>query len=72
MQAIFIMFGSADSDQIIHFCNSNQFSNILIPYFAGPYICHKSCWASFCLQSTETKCMQACKPPKGNQTHCTH
>ncbi len=49
------MFGSADSGQIIHFCNSNQFSNILIPYFAGPYNCQKSCWASFCLQSTVTK-----------------
>ncbi len=26
---------SADLGQIIHFCISNQFNNILIPYFAG-------------------------------------
>ncbi len=46
-----------DLGPIVHFCISNQFSNILIPYFAGVNICYKSCWANFCLQSTVIKCL---------------
>ncbi len=33
---------SAYSGQIIHFCISNQFGNILILYFARSNICHES------------------------------
>ncbi len=35
----------------------NQSGNILIPYFAGSNICHKSWQASFCLQSTVIECL---------------
>ncbi len=45
---------SADSGQIVHFCISNQFGSILIPYFTEVNICHKS---SFCLQITVTECI---------------
>ncbi len=37
--------------QIVHFCISNQFGNILIPFFTV------SCRTSFCLQSTVTECL---------------
>ncbi len=29
----------------------------LIPYFTGSNMCHKSCLARFCLQSTVTECL---------------
>ncbi len=49
---------SADSGEIIYFCISIQFGNILIPlYFAGSNNCLKSYCTNFSLQSKVTECL---------------